>query len=171
MRHDFWLFREGERAYHDYDDLLLRHDAPIRLDESILFYLASTLVWIPILDVRQGNIVKHMEEWSGPIVVNEIGGQILQDVCLGWKQIFACGPSQLKLRGPFRWHWPFQENEHIVKFIPTSSPGEREYLTARLGNQEYSDLDRDGLLQALTTLASFGSQASTGDYFLLHVLI
>ena len=36
---DFWLFREGERAYNDYRDLLPRKDAPIRMSYDIYFAL------------------------------------------------------------------------------------------------------------------------------------
>lgn len=161
MYHDFWLFREGERLYTDYHDLLTRSDAPLRLDEHLFYYFTNTLVWVPILDVIQGNVVRHIEDWTGPMVVNEAGGLVLQQVCLAWKQLFACGPVQLRLRGPFRWSWPFEEKERIFNIMQIHC----------LGTQEYIEVNRDWLLQLLTTLAHFGAQASTGKYFLLHLSI
>ncbi len=161
MYHDFWLFREGERAYSDYHDLLTRSDAPIRLDEHLFNYFANTLVWIPTFDITRRNVVRQTEDWSGPTIVNETGGLALQQVCLAWKQLFACGPAQLRLRGLFRWNWPFEEKERVFNMMQIHC----------LGTQEYVEVDRDWLLQLLTTLAHFASQTSTGEYFLLHLSI
>ncbi|HEY4384358.1 MAG TPA: hypothetical protein VGN34_07795 [Ktedonobacteraceae bacterium] len=47
INHDFWLFREGERAYTDYNDLLSRRDAPATLDDDVLLYFFDTVLWIP----------------------------------------------------------------------------------------------------------------------------
>lgn len=161
MYHDFWLFREGERLYPDYDDLLVRSDAPLRFDESIFFYFGTQLAWVPILDVMQQNRVRQLEDWSGPLVVNNIGGELFQQVCLAWKDVLSCGPSLLELRGLYRWKWPFEEKERVIHVKDTRL----------LGKQEFIEVDRDWLVQSLETLADFSAKASSGEYYLLHLLV
>ena len=47
--HDFWLFREGERAYNDYRDLLGRKDAPVRLPMDVVGVLSQALKAVPTI--------------------------------------------------------------------------------------------------------------------------
>jgi hypothetical protein len=55
LYHNFWLFREGERSYTNYRDLLPRRDAPACLhDDFLIGYLWNTLSWIPTLNPRKG---------------------------------------------------------------------------------------------------------------------
>ncbi len=159
MSHDFWLFREGERTYDDYRDLLARRDAPIRLDDHLLAYFGDSLIWIPTLNPTQGDIPGYGLNWFGPTIVNETGGLALQQVCLAWKQLFACGPAQLRLRVCYTLTWPFEEKEHILD--PTQLD--------QLGEYEYVEVERDWLVETFATLAQFGAQVATGEYFLLHL--
>jgi hypothetical protein len=61
MDHDFWLFRQGERAYTDYDDLLPRRDAPVSIDDEVLRYMLDTIkckfsVSLDVFIVRRRNL-------------------------------------------------------------------------------------------------------------------
>ncbi len=48
--HDFWILQEGERSYDEYEDLLGRHDAPVRVPDDLLHYMHYTLQWIPTVN-------------------------------------------------------------------------------------------------------------------------
>lgn len=159
MYHDFWLFREGERRYDDYRDLLPRRDAPIRIDDHLLTYFKDSLLWIPTLNPAQGHISGNGLNWFGPTIVNEAGGQALQQVCLAWRQLFACGPSLMRLRVFYTLTWPFDEKEHVLNST----------LLDQLGEYEYVEVEQDWLMKTFTTLAQFGAQAATGEYFILHI--
>lgn len=156
--HDFWLFREGERAYTDYYDLLPRKDAPVSLNDDVLRYFSDTLAWIPTLNPSK-NEQWHGLDWWGPTIIHQAGGALFHRVWTSWAQLFASGPAQLKLQGPFCWQWPFDEDEHLVS----------EDQLHMFGNYEHLDIDRDWLVEMLTTLAWFGEQAKTGEFFILHL--
>ncbi len=44
--HHFWLFRDGEREYSNYQDLLGRKDAPITIPDDILRYFHDWWEWL-----------------------------------------------------------------------------------------------------------------------------
>ena len=159
MYHDFWLFEEGVRSYVDHSDLLPRKDAPVRIDDGLLRYFVDTLSWIPTCNPMKIEVPCHGLNLYGPTIINQTGGDAFHRVCLSWVQLFASGPEHLSLRGPFMWQWPFDEEEHVL----------RENQLHLLGHYERLEVDRDWLLQALTTLADFGKQAATGKFFILHL--
>lgn len=47
LNHDFWLFRQRERAYIDYHDLFVRHDASVSINDEVLRYFFDIIAWIP----------------------------------------------------------------------------------------------------------------------------
>jgi hypothetical protein len=113
MDHDFWLFREGERAYTEYHDLLPRRDAPVSIHDDVLQYFFDTLTWIPTLNPAKGVYGHGLNMW-GPTVIDRTGGALFRQVLAAWAQLFACGPERLRLHGPATWHWPFDEEEHLI---------------------------------------------------------
>jgi hypothetical protein len=158
MNHDFWLFREGERACTDYSDLLLRRDAPVSIDDEVLRYFVDTVIWIPTFNPAKDER-GHGLNWWGPTVIDQVGGDLFHRIFTLWAQIFACGPKLLRLHGLFSWRWPYDESEHLVS--------EDELHT--MGRYMQLEVDRDSFVQQLTTLAQFGAQASTGKFFILHL--
>lgn len=158
MNHDFWLFREGERAYVDYEDLLSRHDAPVSMDDEVLRYFGDTLTWIPTFNPTKNERGNGLN-WWGPTIINQVGGGLFHRVWTSWAQLFTSGPEQLRLQGLFTWQWPFEEPEHLI----------REDQLHILGNYEHLEIDRDRLVRTLTTLAWFGEQTATGEFFILHL--
>lgn len=158
MNHDFWLFREGERAYTDYNDLLSRQDAPVRIDDNVLRYFSDTVAWVPTFNPAKNERGQGLN-WWGPTIINQTGGALFHHVWTSWTQLFASAPERLRLQGLFTWQWPFDELEHLVS----------EDQLHTLGSYEHLDIDRDWLLQMLTTLAWFGEQTTTGEFFILHL--
>lgn len=158
LKHAFWLFREGERAYTDYKDLLLRPDAPVSLDDEVLRYFGDTLAWIPTFNPVKSERGNGLN-WWGPTLINQTGGILFHQVWTSWTQLFTSGPAQLRLQGSFTWQWPFDESEHLVS----------EDQIHMLGNYEHLEIDRDWLVRMLTTLAWFREQTTTGEFFILHL--
>lgn len=158
MNHSFWLFREGERAHTDYSDLVRRCDAPVTLDDEVLRYFFDTLQWIPTFNPAKKEPGNGLN-WWGPTVIDQTGGNLFHQICATWAQMLTCGPKHLQLRGAFSWQWPYDEPKHFLS--------ESELHT--LGRSMPLEIDRDYLVQQLTTLAQFGAQAATGKFFLLHL--
>src|SRR5947209_6651768 len=158
MNHDFWLFREGERAYTDYGNLLPRSDAPVSINDEALRYFFDTLTWIPTFNPAKNEWGNGLN-WWGPTVIDQTGGDLFHRIFTSWAQIFACGPTHIQLLGSFSWQWPYDEPGHLVS--------EDELDT--MGSYTQLEVDRDSLVQQLTTLAQFGGQAATGKFFILHL--
>jgi len=158
MTHDFWLFREGERAYTEYKDLLPRRDAPVSIDDQVLRYCDDTLVWIPTFNPATSER-GHGLNWWGPTIIDQTGGSLFHQICSSWAQLFTVGPAKLRVRRAFSWHWPFEESEHVV----------REDELNTMGGYTWLEVDRESFVEHLTTLAHFGEQAATGKFFILHL--
>lgn len=136
-----------------------RKDAPVHIHDDLLHYVADTFSWIPTYNPAKAEISGYGLNFYGPTIINQTGGDQFYRVCISWAQIFASRPERLRLRGPFQWQWPFDQEEHVL----------REDQLHMLGHFERLEVDRDWLVQTLTTLADFGRQAATGKFFLLHL--
>ncbi len=158
MDHHFWLFQQGARAYTDYKDLFHRDDVPVTIDDEVLRYFSDTLRWIPTLNPAKNERGYGLNMY-GPTIIDQTGGALFQDIFASWSRLFACGPEQFSIRGMFGWRWPFEESEHVFS--------EREL--DRLGTYDRLTIVRDEYVRRLTKLASFGEQASTGQFFVLHL--
>jgi hypothetical protein len=160
MCQDFWLLREGERAYRNYQDLLRPHNPSLCVDSYLLAYFVDSLRWIPTLNPAYDDKPGTGLNWYGPTIINSAGGAMLQGISLAWKQLFICGPAQLKLRRAFVMTWPFPGKEEQV-IDPTQLD--------QFGQYEYLSVERDWLVETFTQLAQFGSLVATGKYFLFHM--
>ena len=158
MDHNFWLFREGERAYNDNQDLWKRHDAPIILDDEILHYFFDTLIWIPTFNPAKKIDSNGLNRW-GMTIINQTGGSLFHEIFSSWIRLLECGPEHLLLQGLFQWQWPYNEPEHIMK----------EDQLYKLEKHKRLEVNRDWLIHQLTMLAQFGEQAATGNFFTLHL--
>lgn len=159
MNHDFWLIEEQNRASLNLNSYAARRDAPVQIHEDHLRYLADTLAWIPTNNPAKQNEAGYGLNWWGLTIINKQGGQLLQRICTAWAQLFSYGPETLPLTGMFGWQWPFEENEHMVSASQLSTFGSYNRL----------HVERDNLVQALTMLAHFGEQTSTGKFIILHI--
>jgi len=125
-----------------------------------LRYLEDTLSWIPtVIPSLPGNPAGQGLNWYGPTVINRTGGVLFRDACALWAQLFSQGPEQLTLRGPFSYRWPSEAEETTVTWDQLADLGEYDRIK----------VDREWLVQALTTLSGFGQQAAMGSHFILHV--
>ena len=158
LNHDFWLFRQGERAYTDYSDLLPRRDAPVSIHDEVLRYMMDTFTWIPTFNPAKNEPGKGLNMW-GITIIDQTGGELFQRVFTAWAQLFAVGPQHLQIHGLFSWRWPYEESEHLVH--------EDELHT--IGSYDRLEVERDRFVQQLTTLAEFGAQAATGKFFIIHL--
>lgn len=175
--HDFWLLEEETYAYTD-EGFWGRRDAPVRLSDSLLSYFVDTLDWIPTLNpgIEECSARKGLN-WYGPTIINHEGGALFQQIFTSWAQLFSHGPEHLKVRGLFELHGPVDESENVgneehVKngeSVEDKESEEGEEKVYRLGSYEYLDVEREWLIQSLTTLAQFGQQAATGKFFILHL--
>lgn len=160
MDHNFWLLREDENSYTDYRNFISRHDASVHLHDELLRYFIDTLVWIPTVNPAWKEMpIGYGLNWHGPTIINQVGGVLFRRICTSWAQLFTCGPERLSLQGLFSWQWPFDESEHLV----------REDQLHTLGRYECLEVERDWVVQMLTTLAYYGEQAATGEFFILHL--
>lgn len=160
MQHEFWLLEEGRYTYGNYKEFAVRKDAPFQISDDVLHYFSDTLFWIPTLnpalvDMPMGQGLN----WHGPTIINKVGGKLLYQIFTSWSELFTSGPEQIALRAAFEWQWPFGEQDHRVN----------EHQLHLLGHYKYLKIDRNWIVQMLTTLAYYGKQASTGQFFILHL--
>ena len=158
MDHSFQLFREGERAYNDNQDLWGRHDAPTYIDDEILRYFLDTLAWVPTINPAKKENGNGLN-MCGLTVINQIGGALFHQIFSSWVRLFESGPEHLLLQGMFQWQWPYNESEYIMN----------EDQLCKLGKHKILEVDRDWLIAQLTMLAQFGEQTATGNFFILHL--
>ncbi len=63
------------------------------------------------------------------------------------------------MRGDYGWQWPFDETEHIFDFDQL----------IHLGQYDQIEINRTWLVETLNILANFGEQATSGEFFILHL--
>ncbi len=141
--HYFWLFREGERTYEEYRDLLQRRDATVCLQDDVIQYILGTLRWVPTSN-------GHGLNPYGPNVFNRAGGEAFQKVCQGWAQILSQGPETLLLSTGWM---------RVLDEEGKESDGKPYRFR----------ISRAELVQKLDKLAECAGLIASGDYFLFHL--
>ena len=153
--HDFWLQREGETDYGDYRPLSGRRDAPVRIAMYVMDYLSETMKWFPTVNPALSHAVRRDRtdfglNFYGPTVINKTGWALFGRICESWAQLFACGPERIIL------------TDGVLTELDEDGR-ETETKVNRFW------VSRDRLVEDLQTLADFGKQAATGDYFIWHL--
>jgi hypothetical protein len=123
-----------------------------------LRYLADTLAWVPTSNPAKQNEPGYGLNWWGPTIIDQQGGLLFAQIIATWAQLFSYGPAMLKLRGLFSWQVPLEQVTYSLNEDQSDQP--KSY--------DYPEIERDGLVLALTTLAQFGQQAATREFFILH---
>ena len=149
VEHDFWLLSEDDN-YCDYMPLVSRKDAPVRIPDDTIEHLWNTLRWLPTVNPAYDSLpVGYGLNRFGPTVINAAGAATWSQILRGWAQIFATGPSVIRL--PSGTYNAKAEDGSIVTYWYTIK------------------IDRDLFVADLLTLAEWGDKAATGDYFILHL--
>jgi hypothetical protein len=158
LNHDFLLLSRNEHPfsywnlfYHRPDAVLIHHD--------LLEYIGDSLKWIPTY-----NPAAHHPDrglcWFGPTIIKEDGAEITRNVFTLWAELFAHGPSVLKLQGPFGWEVDNDlEKDGYEKVIPGSAKNNRLIV------------NRNEFIKKLKTIAGYADQVlqSDGDLYILHI--
>ena len=149
--HSFWLLREDECDYADYIPFAKRKDAPIRIADDMLGYVADTLAWVPTRNPNQREAPSWQGlDWHGPTIIEQSGGAIFAQICGGWANLLRCSPERLTLPAH-------------GSFIMEPISDEAEWTSYRFWT------DRDAIVADLERLAEFGRQAATGEFYILHL--
>lgn len=149
--HDFWIFAESARAYSDYNDLLSRKDAPVRVPDDLLRYFNDCFNWIPTLNPAVSNQKQTGLGFNyyGPTIVNKQGAENWERILFHLKELYQGAPDLIHLTGP----WTTDPPTH----------------SSTAGYYEVLEIKKTWLISVLTTLHEFARQASTGSHFVLHV--
>ncbi len=145
--HDFWLFREGERKYNEYSDMLGRNNAPLRMPDDVICFLLESLRWVPTINPAASTWSGWGINGYGPTIINHMGGEKLHEICTGWAQILSQGPEPLILSKG----WVVPSQQLPRQWEPALFKTSREKLAADLKQ-----------------LAEYGQQAATGAWYILH---
>lgn len=149
--HDFWLFREREREYENYGDLLGRRDAPVSLPDDLLRYFLDTLAWVPALSPDcSPQVGGGLDLYGPPTIINHLGGEKFSDVLESWACLLRLGPEQITLS--------------VGSTGIVGDDGELE-------DRGWLKLEviRDEVVGQLKLLAEWGALAATGEFFILHL--
>ena len=148
--HDFWLLHEDEHEYRSHTIFWGRKDAPVRIPNVTLEHLIESLGWLPTVNPAYESLpIGYSLNHFGPTVINAAGAAMWSQIMRGWAQIFATGPSVLRL--PSGTYNDKKEDGTIVTYWYTIK------------------IDRDLFVADLLMLAEWGDKAATGDYFILHI--
>lgn len=149
--HDFWLFHEGERTYNDYRDLLGRKDAPVRLLSDVVGFLTPTFQGVSSINPS------NLNSWPGvnlndygPTIINKVGGRTFSEACRKAAQEWAQDSETIILT------WGTWGTIGVVSRSKPPKP-------------HHFKISRDPLVRHLETLAEWGEQAATGEFFILHL--
>ena len=152
--HDFWVFSELERIPNDYWPLLGRKDAPLRIEEDLMYEFGHTLdelpTEIPTGDPRRKKPILRMEpsyglDWYGTTVLRGESVQILARAARNWRETHADGGEFIVLKTVQTW---YEESDEIKTQI---------------------SLPRSILLSRIGRLAELAEQASKPGHYLLHL--
>jgi hypothetical protein len=114
-------------------------------------YCYDTFRWIETHNPAQVNIpIGSGLNLYGPTIVSHVGAYAFHAICHTWAQLFMLGPPNLLLS---------QGQSTIIGDDNQTQQWRPRRLT----------IERDGLVQTFTTLANYGRQAQSGDYFILHL--
>lgn len=81
--HDFWLIRPTELEYSQYQHLVGRKDAPVRLSDDVFGYLEQTLIWVPNdYSGRHETSTGYGLNRYGPTVIPSASGECFRQICL-----------------------------------------------------------------------------------------
>ena len=146
---DFWLFREGERAYNDYWDLLGRNDPSVRLPLDIYCSLPKELDTIPSITPgkRDNTPGIGLNLFGPPTIINQTGGDAFGIMCHKVAEEWAQGPG------------PLIVTTRTIR-IPNGNKPSKLYRFK---------VKRVPLVQNMETLADWGKKAATGEFFILHL--
>lgn len=146
--HDFWLLEKGI-PYKNYEDLLSRKDAPIRIPDDILGYFNDFLQWLPTQtpEGKKG----HGLNFYGPTIILNDGGEILEKIFSHLKKIFEVAPKEICLKGNYE--FILDDNEKPIDD----------------GYYQKLHIETNWLLVVFQQLADFGLKASTGSHYILHL--
>ena len=149
--HDFWSFKEGSPDYSDYDELLGRKDAPVRIPDDILRYFHDLFIWVPSINPCSSNREKRCTGFNyfGPTVINKEGGIIFERILFHLMELYNLAPEPIILTG----FWTVEDYE----------------MSSNSGYYEKHEVEKSWLLHVLATLHKFAHQAAIGSHYVLHI--
>jgi hypothetical protein len=180
--HDFWLFREGERAHADYGDLLGREDAPVRIADDILQHVLGYLRTMPTENpaCSGGESGRGLNVY-GPTVIAASGGDVLQEVMSTWMARFPESVENVEFEYAAASHGVDPVEGELVSRRQSGLPDDPRTagadLTAGLAECalhgeafiEVVQVPRARFVEQIGTLAEFGRLAAAGTHFVLHL--
>ena len=145
--HDFWVLKEAAHPPQGYRSYAGRKDAPLRIEENLLYWLHPMLAHLPTELPWETPLKTHRGlHWFGPTVLRERNAELLARMAELWVDIYEADVSEtVSLAIMPTFFGDAQEPQRQIQ-VP------RELLLARL--------------QSLTELARAGSQPGS---YLLHL--
>ncbi len=129
----------------------LRREEAVNLPMDFYRYVADTLEWIPSINpASPRSWPGHGLNEFGPTLINRDGADVFRHVFSSWAALLAGGPERIQLTGGAtytREGGVLRSTGHFAKY----------------------EFDRDTLVTALRTLASYGMEVSTGESFIVHL--
>jgi len=148
LTHGFLLVPDNGADYSFWKRPNTAAPSTVELHDDLVVYLWDSLDWI------QTSNPSNPAEWRGfglnmhgPTVIRLDQAAKLASVLRGWASLFAMGPQELRLKGPFTW----VHGESIDR-----------------GNYEYFCVSRAAVVELLARVASLADQAADGTKYLLH---
>ena len=180
--HDFWLFQEGTRAHADYQDLLSRKDAPVRMSDDVLQYLLECLSSMPTENPACRCEPGVGLNVYGPTVISASGGSRLHDALSAWIDKFPESLEMVDLEYAASSHGVDAVEGELISRRQGGVPADPWTAGAHL-SADLADCATDGgevfievirvpravLAEQIRTLAEYGRLAAEGTHFVLHV--
>lgn len=146
--HEFLLLPEKDSNYSDY----IQHfndPKALKVDDDFVLYIRDTLNWIPTINPA------NPDEWGGyglnyygPTVINKTGAGKAARIFSLWASLLEEGPVEVELTGGYEW-------------------GEGEFPPS--GHYAIIPAPRDLVVKTFKDIAELAEQATSGNYFVLHL--
>jgi hypothetical protein len=147
LDHDFLLLSTQDCSYTDYMKWI-NNPRAIQIPDDVVGYIKDSLNWITCHNPGK-RMIKHKGlNWYGPTIIKEDGAIVAHKILGAWATLFSNGPSTLRLTGSY-----------------VRIEGEET------GSYSVIKIDRDEIVERLTTLADYTNQVaeSRDRLFVLHL--
>lgn len=151
LNHDFFLVKHDEYKEMSYDgDYMSTVDIGniTSIHDDVIQYIYDTLRWIPSINPARNCERGFGLNNYGITLIDKEGAEVILKIAKAWADLFANGPSILRLTGNYGWI--------------TNDKGIEE------GNYEIIEVNRDELVDSFRKLQLFSEKVILNQFLIIH---
>ena len=148
LNHGFLLLPDTGDRRQQYQNHI-NDPAAKTLHDDVLRYIDDTLKWIPSENpANPTEWCGHGLNWYGPTSISGDGARIASRIFAAWAELFAIGPRNITLTGPYAWI---------------------EGESAESGSYDKIPIEQSEIVSKCRTISELAAKATNCDSWLLHL--